>query len=85
MAARDTHRRRTNRRATASVPDLTPILREFNDARALIVTAYDVLKESDYAGPESSVIRQGIEKLNKVHTQIERAARVLSKFRRRKP
>ena len=85
MAARNsTRRRRAKTHARAALPDLTPILHAFYDARALITAAYMVLKENNRAGMEESVLRQGIGALDQVYNRIEQAGGALSRFRRGK-
>jgi len=65
-------------------PDLEPVLHAFWDAEALVNVASHVVMDNDYAGPEASVLRLGVEALEKVADQLEEAERALHRFLKRK-
>ncbi len=61
-------------------PDLEPVLHAFWDAEALVSVASKVVMDSLYAGPEASVLRLGVEALEKVADQLDDAERALHRF-----
>jgi len=65
-------------------PNLEPVLHAFSDAEALVSVASKVVMDSIYAGPEASVLRLGVEALEKVADQLDDAARALHRFLKRK-
>jgi len=84
-ALRRTQRIRENRlagrrRRKLQPPDLTAILDSFSDAAALVSVAAKVVASSSYSGPESSVLRLGVEALNKVYDQLDAADTALHHF-----
>ena len=50
----------------------------------LVSAASPVVMDNDYAGPEASVLRLGVEALEKVADQLEDAQRALHRFLKRK-
>jgi len=64
--------------------DLEPVLHAFWDAEALVSVASQAVMDSIDAGPEASVLRLGVEALEKVADQLEEADRALHRFLRKK-
>lgn len=68
-------------RASVSPPDLTIIFSAFCDAQALVAVAHKVMVNANYGyGPEESVLRQGVDALDRVSDQLEDAERQLARF-----
>ena len=65
-------------------PDLEPVLHALWDAEALVNVASQAVMDSIDAGPEASVLRLGVEALEKVANQLEDADRALHRFLKRK-
>jgi len=61
-------------------PDLTPIVDFFLDALALVHVASKVVMDSNYAGPEATVLHLAVEALDKVSDQLDEANTALHHF-----
>jgi hypothetical protein len=68
------------RRAGEDLPDLHAILDAFSDAQALVAVAHIAMEANDQYGPEEHVLRLGVEALDLVYDQIDRAGMQLARF-----
>ena len=65
-------------------PDLTSVINSFSDATALVSVASKVIANSPYSGPEASVLRLGVEALERASDQLEEADLALNRFLEKK-
>lgn len=72
------------RKAGDSLPDLTAVYYAFCDAKALVTVACEVLAHSRHAGAEATVLRLGVQALDRVSDQLEEAKSQLGRFRTQK-
>src|SRR5262249_43935328 len=76
-AAKGAARRRKN---AHPLPDLSNIVLAFYDAQALVAVAHTALAERDDYGPEESVLRQGVEALDRISERLEEADGQFDRF-----
>jgi hypothetical protein len=65
-------------------PDLTKLFYEFEDARALVTVATQALENSDYSGPEISVLSVARQSLERLADQMDEAEALLGGCRRKR-
>ena len=75
------HKPPPGRRTRPTLPDLAPIFHALVDATSLVRTAHMALQCGDF-GPEEFTFRAGIEALQKVRNDLDRAEGAISRFRR---
>lgn len=66
-------KRQVRRTARVSVPDLAAILGAFSEAYAMIDVSLTAVSENEHSGPEGVTLRLGVEALDKVYNQLDKA------------
>jgi hypothetical protein len=66
-------KRQVKGNARASLPDLDAILGAFAEAHAMIAVSLMAVTNNEASGPESVTLRLGVEALDKVYNQLDKA------------
>ena len=69
------------RHASGTVPDLAPILRDLERARAFVTTAHIVMRLGN-CGPEELVLGEGVARLDRTYNALDLATGRLRRLRR---
>lgn len=82
---RAARRSKARKRTGAKLPDLRAIFQALVDAISLVHTAHMAMRYSDHWGPEEFTLCTGIEALQRVRNDLDRADGQISRRRRAKP
>ena len=82
---RAARRSKARKRTEAKLPDLRAIFNALVNAASLVRTAHMALRYSDHWGPEEFTLRTGVEALQKVCDDLDRADGQLSSLGRTEP
>jgi hypothetical protein len=74
---------RDRRNAIGMLPNLTEIFDAFSDARALVTVACELILQNIDPGSAATVLRLGVEALDGVSDQLEKAEMQLGRIRRK--